>query len=147
MRFIAFDVALRKTGVAYPNSIRGWNTEVISVHDTTKLDLVIAWAKETHDCVAAAIEDCWLGKNAASFKALAISQGRIVSACERAGLVRIEIVHPSTWQNNYGISAKNGGDVKLGAMRVAKLLGYGGDSQDEADAICLCDYAQQMWGK
>lgn len=59
---------------------------------------------------------------------------------EREGL-KVEIVAPQTWQSGYGIAGKREKRKPL-AMEIAKRLGYQGSSQDEADAVCLANYAE-----
>ena len=142
MTVIAFDAAKKRTGYAYTGG-RGtthwWITGVIDVADTAALAGVIDDAK--HEGVTrAVIENCYLGANVHTLKALQEAQTRIRLACEMAGLP-VVLVYASTWQAAYGITGPSA-DRKLGARRVANMLGApDGLSQDEYDAVCLCDYA------
>lgn len=145
MKVLGFDVAKRKTGWAYSPIPRHWETGIVEVADTAALNEVIAQAKAagvTH----AALEDCYLSqgsqRNVSMLKALQEAQTRIRVACEMAGL-EVELVYAQTWQSAYGITGKRK-ERKLGAQRVAHALGAGALTEDEADAVCLADYAERV---
>ena len=140
MKFIAFDTALRKTGVAYQTLDGHWATAVVDVRDNAALALLLAEAK-AEAVTGAVIEDCFFGVNVLTLKRLLEGQTRIRVLCELAGFEVIELIQPSTWQSAFRI----GGDRqsrKVGARYVAKMSGYTGTSEDEADAVCLCEFAQ-----
>jgi len=64
--------------------------------------------------------------------------------CERAGLDPIELVQPGVWQGAFNVGGRRE-RRKAMALWVAKTLGAeNGITQDEADAVCLCEYAQSM---
>lgn len=136
---LAFDAAKRRTGWAYGAPGR-WTTGLIDVLDTPALDTLIATVAKL-GIRHATVENCYLGGNVVTLKALQEAQTRIVTACERQGLA-VDLVYAQTWQSDLGLTGPSE-DRKLGAMRIARLLGYTGKSQDEADAVCLCDYAQR----
>ena len=140
MKFIGFDAALRKTGWAYSPRPGVWNTGIVDVTDGDALAGIIAAAKR--DGVArAVIENCYLGPawNVRALKALQEAQTRIKVACEMAGVMP-ELIYAQTWQAAFGLTGKRP-DRKLGAQRVARALGAGDLTEDEADAVCLADYA------
>ena len=142
MSFIAFDAAKRRTGYAYVggrHTTHWWITGVIDVANTAELAKVIDRAKR-EGVTRAAIENCYHGRNVHTTKALQEAQTRIRVACEMAGLP-VALIYASTWQAAYGITGPSA-DRKLGAKRIALMLGASdGLSQDEYDAVCLCDYA------
>lgn len=148
MKFVAFDTAIHKTGVAYRDRDGRWTTSVVEARDTAALALVLDQAKAA-GVDAAVVEDCYLHTNdrrgnVVTLKRLQEAQTRIVVACEMVGLDPIQLVQPNVWQGAFKI----GGDRerrKAGAAWVARTLGASPDSgQDEADAVCLCEYAQSM---
>lgn len=142
MKVLGFDVAKRKTGWAYSPFPQHWETGIVEVADTAALNEVIAQAKAA-GVTRAALEDCYLGNHTAAnvrtLKALQEAQTRIRVACEMAGLP-VELVYAQTWQAAYNITGKRK-DRKLGAQRVAHALGAGALTEDEADAVCLAEYA------
>ncbi len=140
MTILAFDAAKRRTGYAF-STTDGWITGVVDVADTKALGAIIEAAKAT-GVTRAVIENCYMGSNVRTLKALQEAQTRIKVACEMAGL-GVELVYAQTWQSAYGISGQRK-DRKLGAKRVASMLGAGNVSEDEADAVCLADYAERV---
>jgi len=145
VKVIGFDAAKRKTGWAYSPIPRHWETGIVEVADSKALNAVIAQAKAA-GVTRAALEDCYLGNHTAAnvrtLKALQEAQTRIRVACEQAGL-DVELVYAQTWQSAYNITGKRP-DRKLGAQRVAHALGAGALTEDEADAVCLADYAERV---
>ena len=148
MKVIAFDAARRKTGYAYirgRGSTHSWVTGVVDVADTAALAGIIEDANAI-GVTKAVIENCYLSdghkRNVYTLKTLQEAQTRIRVACEMAGL-DVELVYAQTWQSAYGISGPRP-DRKLGAQRVARALGAGDITDDEADAVCLCDYAERI---
>lgn len=144
-RFIAFDAAKRRTGWAYWHPGRGnekvWMTGVVAPADTAKLMAVVRLALDD-GIDDAVIENCFLGRNFQTSKTLQAAQTRIAVACEAYGL-EVTLVYPQTWQAAFGITGLSP-DRKAGAKRVARLLGaHDGVTEDEADAICLCEYMEK----
>ena len=142
MSYIAFDTSKRSTGYAYRNSEGLWVTGIVKPADTKALRSVVREAV-AQGIDAASIEDCYLGtsRNVKTIKALQDAQTRIRVACEIAELT-VELVYPTTWQASFGITGKSR-DRKLGAQRVASLLDAPeGISEDEVDAVCLCEFAR-----
>ena len=140
MSFIAFDAAKKKTGWAFRDGAQ-WHAGIVDVSDARALADVLARAI----CAGvkfAVIENCYLGKNVHTLKTLQEAQTRIRVACEMAGL-DVDLVYAHTWQAAYGITGKRD-DRKLGAMRIARTLGADVATEDEADAACLCDYAERI---
>jgi|GEM_PF-5876398 Holliday junction resolvasome RuvABC endonuclease subunit len=142
MTHIAFDASRRRTGYAYVagRTTHYWVTGIVDVQDGPALAAVLREALYA-GVTAAAIEDCYLGPagNVRALKALQEAQTRISVACEMAGLP-VLLVYAQTWQSAFAITGKRP-ERKLGAQRVALALGAGNLSEDEADAVCLAEYA------
>ena len=143
---IAFDAATT-TGWAYRFG-RGpcegeWSTGIVKPKDWKMLDGVLCVA-EYNGVERVVIEDCYLGVNPQTHKILAIVQGLIISACDRARLP-YDVISAATWHADLGLTGKRE-DRKRGAKMVAiKVLGaLPGISQDEADSVCLCDMAERV---
>lgn len=142
MKVLAFDVAKRKTGWALQPFPGRWETGIVDVADARALAAVIARAQAV-GVEKAVLEDCYLDRgNVRTLKALQAAQTRIRVACEMAGL-DVELVYAQTWQAAYSITGRRP-DRKLGAQRVAHALGAGALTEDEADAVCLADYAERV---
>lgn len=137
---IAFDAAKKKTGWAMKIDGQWW-TGVLSPQDTKKLQYLINWAV-SHGATAAVIEDCYCGVNVRTTKALQDAQTRIRVFCELAGLA-VTLVYPATWHSAYGIKGKSA-DCKRAALLIASRLGAPNVTEDEADAVCLADYAERI---
>ena len=137
---IAFDAAKRKTGWAFRIGNQ-WITGIVSPQNTEKLRAVIDLAK-SHGATAAVIEDCYCGVNVRTIKALQDAQTRICVFCELAGLA-VTLVYPATWHSAYGIHGKSV-DCKRAAQLIASRLGAPNVTEDEADAVCLADYAERI---
>lgn len=142
MKFIGFDAARRRTGWAFVRCPGVWDTGIVNVADAQGLGAIIARAKAA-GVTRAVIENCYLGqgskRNVYTLKTLQEAQTRIRVACEMAG-IPVELVYAQTWQAAYNITGKRK-DRKLGAQRVAHALGAGALTEDEADAVCLAEYA------
>lgn len=145
MKFIGFDAAKKRTGWAYSPRARVWSTGIIDVTDGAALAEILDAAK-WHGVSRAVIENCYLSqgskRNVYTLKTLQEAQTRIRVACEMAGLP-VDLVYAQTWQAAFGITGKRA-DRKLGAQRVAHALGAGALTEDEADAVCLADYAEHV---
>jgi hypothetical protein len=145
MKTIAFDAAKRRTGWAFAQAPGVWQTGIVHVADAQALGAILARAKAA-GVTRAVIENCYLSqgdkRNVYTLKTLQEAQTRIRVACELAGL-DVDLVYAQTWQAAYGIGGKRP-DRKLGAQRVAHALGAGALSEDEADAVCLADYAERV---
>ena len=145
---IAFDAATN-TGWAFrygPGPCKGeWNTGVVKPRAWKTLDALLLKA-QSHGVTEAVIEDCYLGVNPQTHKVLAIMQGLIIAACDRAGLP-YEVIPAATWHDDLRLTGPRE-DCKRGAMLIAtKYLGASkGITQDEADAVCLCDMAERTKG-
>jgi len=146
---IAFDAATN-TGWAYrygSGPCKGeWNTGIVKPRDWKTLDAVLRKA-QSHGVKEAVIEDCYLGVNPKTHKVLAIMQGLIIAACDRAGLP-YEVIPAATWHADLGLTGPRE-DRKRGAKMIAtRVLGAaGGITSDEADAVCLCDMAERTKGR
>ena len=141
MIYIAFDAAT-KTGWAF--RIYGeWTTGVVDPRNWDAVEKLLLGAMQRGvDHVV--IEDCYLGVNPHTHKVLAVVQGLITGACLNVGLP-YEIIPAATWHDNFRITGDRV-ECKRGAMKVATVyLGApAGISQDEADAVCLCDYMDRV---
>lgn len=141
-KIIAFDAAKRRTGYAYRTDGR-WITGTFTPLDTPALTQVVRNACKA-GCTRAAIENCYVGspRNIATVKALQDAQTRIAVACEMAGL-EVVLIYPATWQASYNIGGPSR-ERKQAALAWARRLGAAPYlSEDEADAVCLCDYAMR----
>lgn len=145
MSWIAFDAAKRCTGWAFRDRAGAWITGVVKPADTETLREVFV-AALSNGVTHAVIEECFMGRNVHTLKTLQEAQTRITMMCEWYGLP-VTLVYPATWQAAYGIGGTRW-ERKLGALRVAKLLGCETENRDIADAVCLCEYqtkhGQQM---
>lgn len=141
MGCIAFDAATIKTGWAM------WDRHVLLTGTIDKvaesadlidvLDHAIKLGLST-----VVIEGGYFGVNAATYGNLREVHGAIKRQAWIMGLCS-RTVQPSVWQASYGITGGRE-ERKVGARRVANRLGYQGKSQDEADAVVLCAYADAM---
>ncbi len=151
MSVIAFDAA-STTGWAYRRPPQGscgchcvglgvWTTDILDPWDHRAVDKLLQSAK-CHGVTRAVIEDCYLGVNPQTYKILAVVQGLLRSACDRAELP-VEVIPASTWHADLKLTGKRA-DRKRGAMMIAtKVLRALPDTQDAADAVCLCDFAER----
>lgn len=149
MKFVAFDAAKRQTGYAYRGLDGQWVTGVVCPLNTVRLRKIVQNAKRA-GATHAAIENCYLGarndekRNVMTLKALQDAQTRIVLALEMNGYEKPKLVYPVSWQSAFGIGGQRE-DRKRGARRVAAQLGAPElVFDDEADAVCLCVYAERL---
>jgi len=140
MKVIAFDAARRCTGYAYRNSDI-WVTGTFNIYDYAKIIYVIKNAC-INNCTHAAIEDPFRGPSISTFKALEEAASRIQQRCEDAGLLCVR-VRAVEWQAAQGcLQPRN--QTKQLARELAVVLGAESYlTQDEIDAVCLCDYVAQ----
>jgi len=137
-RYIAFDSATT-TGFAY-RSGDIWVTGVFNPRDKARMRGVIAEAMQCGvEC--AVIEDCYKSPSVRTLKVLQDCTTRIAVCCEDFGLY-VGYCYPSTWQSACGLKGKRD-ELKKGAKKLAEILGAVRVTQDEADAVCLCDYAER----
>ena len=139
---IGFDPAT-VTGYAYRDSHGEWVTGVTNVKDKAALALLLSWAKAA-GVTTTYIEDCYYQNNPRTLKVLQDIQTRIVIACEEAH-IQTHVIMPTVWYADYGITGERA-ECKLGARRIAKLLGCEPRTQDECDAICIADYGERKEG-
>lgn len=146
--YIAFDAAKRKTGWAFKgSSAHSWQTGVLAPANTAELISVVAGAFR-FGVRHAVIENCYLGKqerNVRTLKALQEAQTRIRVVCEMYRL-SVELVYPSEWQSAFTIVGPRDTRKQL-SQRVAAMLGAIVTTDDEADAVCLCEYATRRSGQ
>lgn len=134
---IAFDAATQ-SGYAYKSNGQ-WRIGTIDPRKGDVLLRVLAEAR-TAGVTECAIENCYHGKNALTTITLARIQGRIEAACERVGIAW-HYVHPMTWKSAQLAGARVRADQKTASIRMARMLGALPANDDEADAVCICDYA------
>jgi len=94
----------------------------------------------------AAIEDCYLGVNFRTAKTLAVIQGRIASLCQSSG-IRVQIVPVMCWKRAMltvaGSFPQRRTEQKRTSIWVAKALGAQPANDNEADAVCLAEFARK----
>jgi len=143
MKAIGFDAARNSTGYAYRNG-QIWVTGTFNIYDYAKIIYVIKHACQD-GCTHAAIEDPFGGPSISVFKALQDAASRIQQRCEDAGLLCVPI-RAIEWQAAQGC-LKPRGQTKQLARELAVVLGAESYlTQDEIDAVCLCDYVSQNMG-
>ena len=140
-RHIGFDVAVRATGFAFRSAAGRWYFGVVHDLDPEALRRCIEAAR-ANGIMAAAIEDCYCGKNVKTALALKEAQTVVRMTCERYGLTA-SLVPAQTWQSAFGIGG-NRPERKAGARRVAQMLGAVVESQDAADAVCIAEHADRL---
>ena len=150
MNVIGIDPSLRRTGWAYvagTGRTRYWAHGSLRGDDDAGLLALLkeaAQAGVTH----AAIEDVYLGKNFRTAAVLAEVRGRIKGACAAAG-IEVRDVPAMTWKA--GMLTMNGRlpqgrkEQKAAAVTVARACGANPRNSDEADAVCIADYARRAW--
>lgn len=148
MNWIAFDAAFVKTGWAYrvPDT-EGWTWRTgVFCPMECGAKTIIRVVHEAASCGirAAAIEDCYLKFNPATFQKLAAAKARIQLICEFFEL-EVETFLASEWQSFHRINGARGAR-KRGSLKRARELGATVFTDDEADAVCLCEYVT-MRGK
>ena len=140
MKIIAFDAAHKRTGYAYRNGTR-WVYGVFPIWDCGLIADVISAAVADH-VTHAVIEDPYCGMSVTTLKSLQDAASRIAQRCEDAGLLWAPI-KAAEWHSAQGCTGK-GKETKIKSMALARHL----DAppylkEDEADAVCLCDYAER----
>jgi len=143
MTVIGIDPA-KRTGYAYRDDTGEWCSGTVDPDDREALRRILQSAMKC-GCTVAAIEDCYLDKNAATFKKLAVIQGRIIAECISVGL-KYKTINPTKWKRAMlttgGWFPKRRQDQKTLARWVAIHLFHATPKNyDEADAICICEYA------
>lgn len=136
--FIAFDLAT-KTGVAYYSN--GWVThsyKSVTIDTIEQLRPVIREARKAGIDMAV-IEDCYLGCGVRALKMLAGLAGGLTVMLRQEGMA-VKTCLAQQWQSNLRIRGQRT-ERKHGAMVTAKRLGADPKNQDEADAVCMCYYA------
>ncbi len=103
------------------------------------LESLMGWASEKGAAVFA--EDCWLGRNSATFKSLSQVQGELLAAARRHD-VEIELVAPSAWQRAVLGFSKDRDALKAASIEYAQEMTSqdGALSEHEADAVCIAAY-------
>lgn len=135
-KVIAFDAATT-TGFAYRNGTR-WIHGHFHIRDYALLNDVIAAAR-ADNVTHAVIEDPYFHANVNTIKILQDAASRIQQRCEDAGILWAEM-KASEWQSAQGVKRK-GEDTKVNAMVLSRQLDAPPYlTQDEADAVCMCDY-------
>lgn len=137
-RLVAFDAATR-TGWAY-RADGQWTTGTL---DPTKSATVASMLRKamTAGVDQVVIEDCYLGRNVATVIALARIQGRILAVCEALGLP-VRFVSPNTWKARMLGGRRHRTTDKKASLQRAWKLGAQVTNDDEADAVCLCVFAE-----
>jgi Holliday junction resolvasome RuvABC endonuclease subunit len=87
------------------------------------------------------IEDLSVTRNASSVKVLAGLQVVIQIACERSRIICVP-VRPTQWRSVIGIKGKNRKEHKANAIQYVKEKYNEVVNEDEADAICIGEYAK-----
>lgn len=91
----------------------------------------------------ACVEDCYLGLNVSTLKALANIQGRVCGALEAVGIA-VRLVQPRSWKSAMlregGIPVAGRESQKAKGMEVARRLGASPATDDESDAVCIAEY-------
>lgn len=140
-RYLAIDPAVKACGLAWrtgrnkPILVDTWSVNQIhNALSAIKHDLLKV---PTH----AVIEQANGYGNIKAAFALAEARGRIIEACERAGLTVIR-VHVATWQSAMLRKSSKKGDSKERSIESAKSLGVVTDDHNIADAVNMLVYAE-----
>jgi len=144
-RCIGIDPAYAKP-IAYAHRMgppgERWVVGAVDPDDMTCLADVLRDAKK-HGCMWAVIEDCYLGKNAATHKGLAKMQGQLVTLAALS-LLRVRLVPPSRWQVDCLTQGtwrpKTHAEIVTAAKFRARGLTGTDWSEDKAVAVCLADW-------
>jgi len=131
------------TGWAFRDSAGAWQNGTLAPENFAAVDHVLVSARAAGVTVAA-IESPFLGKNVQTLRVLSEIRGRLISACERQGLT-IRNVAPLQWKSAMIMTPAGmpqGREAqKRAAIAKAKALGASVNGDDQADAVCLCEYA------
>lgn len=141
MSVLGLDVAKHKTGYAYRTD--QWVFGTLDIYGDCKQVFEDA-AKHCSLCV---IEEPWLHpdrekRNVRTFGSLKEAAARAQLLAEMAGMA-VERVSASTWQNAWGLPRKRA-EGKAAALVTARRLGADVNTDDEADAVLLSEYARSQ---
>ncbi|MBW7865916.1 MAG: hypothetical protein H3C30_16055 [Candidatus Hydrogenedentes bacterium] len=140
MNVIGVDPA-GKTGYAY-RTRDGWKCGAVSAFNLHALLAVFSEAASA-GVTDACVEDCYLGLNVSTLKALANIQGRVCGALEAVGIA-VRLVQPRSWKSAMlqagGIPVAGRESQKAKGMEVARRLGASPATDDESDAVCIAEY-------
>ena len=89
------------------------------------------------------VEELSVTRNGSSTKVLAGLQVVIQMACERARIICVP-VRPTQWRKVVGIKGKNRKEQKAEAIQYIKRRYREIVNEDEADAICIGEYAKTL---
>lgn len=150
MNVIGIDPSLRRTGWAYLvdcDDQHYWVHGTFRGDDDNAMQMILSLAPAfgvTH----AAIEDVYLGRNFKTAATLAEVRGRIKGACAAAG-IEVRDVPAMKWKSAMltmsGLLPQGRKAQKAAAVTVARACGANPRNSDEADAVCIADYARRAW--
>jgi len=150
MNVIGIDPSLMRTGWAYvagTGATHYWLLGSCRGDDYEAMRAVL-WEAAAFGVTHAAIEDVYLGRNFRTAAVLAEVRGGIKSACAGAGIEAID-VPAMTWKSAMltmsGRIPQGRKAQKGAALMVARTLGANPCNSDEADAVCIADYARRKW--
>ncbi len=102
-------------------------------------------------CTHVICEDQHLEQNPATFKFLIELRKDWEWECKNAGMIVLPPVLATVWQKamlNIGGQACPVGETKKASIAVARMLGADPKDDNQADAVCIAEYAARMgWGK
>lgn len=108
----------------------------IIVTDTKIKELIRLWKPEI-----VLVEDLAVTRNAMIVKKLAGLQIMIEVACKRSQIICVP-VRPTQWRSVIGIKGRNRKEQKANAIQYVKEKYKEVVTEDEADAICIGEYAK-----
>lgn len=142
---LGLDVAKNKTGWAYMDEKNVWHYGVMDVYDPNVIEVFEA---AEHCCHIAAIEKPWLHpdpykRNPKTLIELALACGRAQVFAQQYGMRPI-MVPAQQWKSSWGLP-HNRKESKYACVKLARML-TGADklTNDEADAILLCEYSRRV---
>lgn len=144
MNILAFDPA-KRTGWAYKTMEDKWDCGVVNPDDTlTVKDVIMLAISQGVD--KAVLESTYLAVNPATRSRLDEIRGQLRGMCMQYGM-EVQNVAPNTWKaamlRTNGRMPKGRKAQKEQAMLVARALGAEPRNADEADAVCLCEWARR----
>lgn len=145
MNVLAFDPA-KRTGWAYTRTDGEWVCGTVDPDDAKAVVGVVSRAVSV--CARLAVlESTYLAVNPATRSRLDEIRGQLRGMCMQYGM-EVENVAPNTWKAAMlrvnGRMPKGRKAQKEQAMAVARALGAEPRNADEADAVCLCEWARRM---